>query len=271
MSVSTIQHVDTEFGKLAYRVDGQSDGIPLVLLQRFRGTMDDWDPAFIAALAKSHKLIRFDSAGISRSEGQTPDSVPQMATIAISFLKAIHLEKADLLGWSLGGFIAQHIALDEPTLVNRLIIAGSGPGGVSEGPAPHPKVPEVATKSTSEDEDFLFLFFTPTETGRAAGMKNVGRIKATPDKGPLVARVSIMQQGKALGDWTGVRSRLSEIHQPILVANGVHDVMVPAYGSYVISQEAPNAKLILYPDAGHAFLFQYIDEFVSEVDSFLAA
>lgn len=271
MADNGVQFTETEYGRLAYRIDGDGGEVPLVLLQRFRGTIDDWDPALVRALASRRRVIRFDSAGLGRSQGKTPESIADMAGIARAFLKAIHIEKVDLLGWSMGGFIGQHIALDQPELVRRLIIAGSGPGGVPEGPQPHPKVPEIATKPGNEDEDFLFLFFTDTETGRAAGKANLARIKAVADKGPPVAMESVIRQGKALGAWAGVRSRLSELTLPILVANGVSDIMVPAYGSYVISQEAPNAKLILYPDAGHGFLFQYIDDFAGEVDRFLSA
>jgi pimeloyl-ACP methyl ester carboxylesterase len=271
MTPTSVQFVVTGFGRLAYRVDGEDGGIPLVLLQRFRGTMDDWDPAFVRALASTRRVIRFDSAGIGRSQGEAPDSIAGMARIAISFLKTLQLGTVDLLGWSLGGFIAQHVALDAPQLIRRLIIAGSGPGGVPEGPAPHPKVPEIATKPANEDEDFLFLFFTGTETGQSAGKASVERIKAVSDKGPPVTMASVIKQGKALGEWSGVRGRLANLQLPILVANGVHDVMIPAYGSYVISQEAPNAKLLLYPDAGHGFLFQYINEFIEEVDRFLKA
>jgi pimeloyl-ACP methyl ester carboxylesterase len=271
MASNPIQFAETKYGRLAYHIDGSVGDVPLVLLQRFRGTIDDWDPAFIASLAARRCVIRFDSAGVGRSDGRTPESMPEMAMIALAFLKAIGINKADLFGWSMGGFIGQHVALDAPEIVRRLIIAGSGPGGVPEGPQPHPKVSEIATKSQNEDRDFLFLFFTDSESGRAAGKANVERIKAVANRGPAVTVESFMRQGKALGTWSGVRPRLGELKLPILVANGVSDVMVPAYGSYVISQEAPNAKLILYPDAGHGFLFQYIEDFTGEVGRFLSA
>lgn len=258
-------------GRLAYRVDGAESNVPLVLLQRFRGTIDDWDPAFISALAARHRVIRFDNAGIGRSEGETPESVPEMARVAQAFLKSIKVDKADLLGWSLGGLIAQHVALDAPDLVRRLIIAGAEPGGVSEGPQPDPRVPEIATKVENEDEDLLFLHYTTSERGRDAGTASLKRIRFLSDKSPAVKTKSFLRQAKAIATWAGVRSRLGELKLPTLVANGKSDVMFPAYRSYVISQEAANAKLILYPDAGHGFLFQYIDDFAGEVGRFLAA
>lgn len=272
MPNTSMQFAETSFGKLAYRIDGtaHTDRLPLVLMTRFRGTMDDWDPLFIARLAEHRQIIRFDSAGVGRSNGETPDAIQEMANIAEAFIRAIRLPKVDLLGWSMGGMIAQQVALDHPALIGKLIIAGSGAGGTAEGPAAHPRVPEIATKATNVDEDFLFLFFTPTEVGRAAGLRHLARLKAQGEPGPQTPMASVGQQGKALGQWAGTRARLAELRLPILVANGVSDVMEPAYRSYLISQEAPNAKLVLYPDAGHAFLFQYIDEFTAEVARFLA-
>ncbi|WP_257459628.1 alpha/beta fold hydrolase [Archangium lipolyticum] len=264
-----VQSIQTPFGQLAYTVDGEDNGVPLILLQRFRGTIDDWDPKFVSALATRRRVIRFDNAGIGRSGGQVPDSVAGMAEVAIAFARALGIERADLLGWSLGGTVAQHVALAAPALVRRLIIAGSSSGGPAEGPSAHPRVPEVMTKPVNDQEDFLFLFFTETKTGRAAGQAHLARLNAEPRRGPSVTGEAFMRQMKALSQWPGVRNRLRELTLPILVANGVSDVMLPAYRSYVISQEAPNAKLILYPDSGHAFLFQYIEEFTDEVHRFL--
>jgi pimeloyl-ACP methyl ester carboxylesterase len=256
---------------LSYTVDGTGGEFPLVLLQRFRGTVDDWDPAFVAALASKRQVIRFDSAGIGGSEGETPVSVSEMSKVAIAFLGALNLAKVDLLGWSLGGFVTQHVALDAPHLVRRLIIAGSGPGGTPEGPRTDPKIFKVATKPVSDDEDFLVLFYPETETAISAGRESIDRIKHVQNKAPDVTVDSFMRQGQALGTWEGVRSRLAELKLPVLVANGVDDVMIPAYGSYVISQEAPNAKLVLYPNAGHGFLFQHISDFAGEVNGFLGS
>jgi len=271
MTTHQILSADTSFGKLAYIIDGalHQGALPVVLMQRFRGTMDDWDPSFIQALAATRPVIRFDSAGIGRSEGTTPDSIEGMADVAIAFLKAVKLSKVDLLGWSLGGMVAQHVALKDQALVNRLIIAGSGSSFDADGTQPDPRIRSVATKPEIVDEDFLFLFFTDDEIGVNAGRAHLARLEAAGNRGPLVRMESIMQQGRALQTWQGARSRLGELKLPILVANGVADIMEPAYRSYVISQEAPNAKAVLYPNSGHGFLFQHIDEFVGEVDRFL--
>ncbi|KAA1004055.1 alpha/beta hydrolase [Paraburkholderia panacisoli] len=274
MVIKRIQYIETSSGQLAYRIDGSPDAEPLLLIQRFRGVIDEWDPEFIEKLAAHRRVIRFDSAGVGRSEGNAPTTVTETANIAFEFLDALKIDAADILGWSLGGYIGQAMALRSPERVRRLVIAGSGPGAITEGVKRHPRVNEIAPKETVDDEDYLFLFFADSETSRAAGRANLARIAADND-GPATPMLSVMNQLKAIVNWTNggdaARPRLKELSMPILVANGVTDVMVPTYGSFVISQEAPNAKLVLYPDAGHGFLFQHIDEFTREVLAFLSA
>jgi pimeloyl-ACP methyl ester carboxylesterase len=274
MSADLVRFAETSFSQIAYRIDGDVDGIPLLLAQRYRATIDDWDPRFIAALASGRRVIRFDNAGVGRSSGsEVPDNVAAMAEVAVALIDALGLDKVDLLGWSLGGYVAQMVALNAPDRVRRLVIAGSGPGAVPEGPAQHPHVKEVVTKDVLDDEDFLFLFFPDTAEGRAAGRAHLDLI-AVDATGPAVTMSAALQQRKAIVSWTkgepSARARLAELTMPTLVANGTSDVMVPAYGSYVISQDAPNAKLVLYPRSGHAFLFQHIDAFVGEVQRFLS-
>ncbi|CAL74397.1 conserved hypothetical protein; putative alpha/beta hydrolase [Bradyrhizobium sp. ORS 278] len=266
----TIHRLQTSYGELAWREDGAAGGVPLLLLQRFRGTMDDWDPAFIQAISADRRVIRFDSAGIGRSEGAVPDSIGGIAAVAAEVISSLGLGQADVLGWSLGGVVGQQLALDAPHLVRRLIVAGSSPGPVADGPQAHPRVAQVMTKPDNGAEDFLFLFYPETETAVAAGRASLARIAAQPQLGPKVTAASFMGQVKAISSWPGVLHRANELRLPMLVANGAHDVMLPAYRSYVLSQQAPNAKLVLYPDAGHAFLFQEIDDFAAEVDRFLS-
>ena len=267
---SPIQWLETANGRLAYRLDGPEGGIPLLLLQRFRGTMDDWDPAFIAAISVDRRVIRFDSAGIGRSEGQVPETIAGMAAVAAGVVAQLGLTQVDVLGWSLGGVVAQQFTLDFPHLVRRLIVAGSSPGPVADGPQQHPRVPQVMTKSENDDEDFLFLFYPETDNAVAHGRASLARIRAQADLGPKTSALGFMGQVKAISTWPGVLHRVNELRLPVLVANGAHDVMLPAYRSYVLSQQAPDAKLILYPDAGHAFLFQVIDDFAREIDQFLS-
>ncbi|WP_093647773.1 alpha/beta fold hydrolase [Paraburkholderia aspalathi] len=274
MSDKQIQYIETPSGRLAYRVDGSPDAEPLLLIQRFRGVIDQWDPEFVEKLAAHRRVIRFDSAGVGRSEGDAPPTVTATAEIALEFLDALKIDVIDVFGWSLGGYVGQAMALRSPARVRRLVIAGSGPGGVTDGAKRHPRVNEIALKESIDDEDYLFLFFADSETSRAAGRAYLARVAAEND-GPATKMPSVMNQLKAIVNWTNggdaARPRLKELSMPILVANGVTDVMVPTYGSFVISQEAPNAKLVLYPDSGHGFLFQHIEDFTQEVLAFLSA
>lgn len=262
--------LDTSHGRLAIRQDGPDGGIPLILLQRFRGTMDDWDPAFIRSISADRRVIRFDSAGIGRSDGRVPETIAGMAAVAAEVILMLGFKHADVLGWSLGGVVAQQLALDAPHLVRRLIVAGSSPGGITDGPQPHPRVPQVMTRSVNDEPDFLFLFYPETETAVSCGKASIARIAAQLDPGPAVTAEAFMAQIKAISSWPGVLARAKDLRMPILVANGAHDVMLPAYRSFVLSQQAPDARLILYPDAGHAFLFQEIDDFATQIDLFLA-
>lgn len=269
MSSSVIKFVPTVFGRLAYRESGA--GRPLLLTQRYRATMDDWDPELIAKLASQRRVVWFDSAGIGRSEGQVPTSVGGMADVAVAFLDAIGEQRVDVLGWSLGGYVAQQLALDHPERVRRLIIAGSGCGGVPEAPDQDPRVAKYMRADLPVEERLMFLFFSESEAGQAAGRRHLQNIFGRPDRGPAVSNASFTRQWLAVSAFhkTGVRSRLGELHLPVLVANGCYDRMISAYQSYVISQEAPNAKLILYPDAGHGFLAQYNEQFAFDVNAFL--
>lgn len=266
---SKINALETSFGRLAWREGGPDGGLPLVLLQRFRGTMDDWDPAFIEEISKDRKVVRFDSAGIGRSEGSVPETIAGIAAVAAEFIQRLGYTRVDILGWSLGGVVGQQFALDFPHLVRRLIVAGSSPGPVPDGPQQHPRVPQIMTKPENGEDDFLFLFYPETESAVAAGRSSLARLAAIPHQGPKVSAAAFMGQVKAVSSWPGVLHRAKELRLQMLVANGAHDVMLPAYRSYVLSQQAPDAKLVLYPDAGHAFLFQYIDDFAAEIDRFL--
>jgi pimeloyl-ACP methyl ester carboxylesterase len=260
----------TPLGAIAVRIDGDPDGLPLLLCQRFRGTMEDWDPEFVMLLAKGRKVIRFDSVGVGESSGITPNRVRGMAEIVPALLDALDIETIDLLGWSLGGYVAQSVALSWPTRVRRLIIAGSGPGG-PDGPPPHPRVAEIAVKAAPAEEDLQFLFFTDTQIGQASARRHFDNIRFR-ERLPVTAQMGASQREAIVAWWKGegaARTRLSTLSTPTLVANGVADVMVPAEHSFAIARNAPNAKLILYPDAGRAFLFQYAHDFCGEVLKFL--
>jgi pimeloyl-ACP methyl ester carboxylesterase len=270
------RHVKVGDVNVAYRELGGGAGAPLVLLQRFRGTMDHWDPALLDALALKRPIILFDSPGVGRSEGVAADSIAGMAVAAANVLGALGVVQADLLGWSMGGTVTLQLCLNRPDLVRRAVVAGSSPGGVPNAPKAPDKVWQVAGKSVNDDEDFLYLFFHDTAASQAAGRAHLQRLQGRGESfSPAVTAETMKAQFTAIGAWAAGRGsalpRLGEIAQPVFVANGQADRMVPAYNSFVLAQGLPDAKLVLYPDSGHGFLFQHAAEFARDVSAFLSA
>jgi pimeloyl-ACP methyl ester carboxylesterase len=245
-----------------------------VLLQRFRATLDHWDPAFLEPLARERSVILFDSAGISESTGTTPDTVADMAEAAVDFIRALGLAPVDVLGWSLGGFVAQMVALQEPALVRRLVVTGSGPGGVPGTPELDPRVPQKMAAPVNVDEDFLYLFFGPGEDAQARGVESLRRLDTRLSRSHAeVSAESWGTQLAAIGKWArgegSAWSRLEELTHPTLVANGAHDVMVDSGNSFAMVERMANATALFYGDAGHGFLFQHPEEFARVVLDFL--
>jgi pimeloyl-ACP methyl ester carboxylesterase len=266
------QYVDGPSSRFAYRRFGPRSGVPLVMAIRFRGTIDRWDPALLDVLSSERDVIVFDNRGTGRSSGEPPTTLEGMGEGLLEFVDSLNLSEVDLLGWSLGGYVVQIVALLRPALVRRLIVAGSGPGRVPDMPPRPDKVGQQGAKPVQDDEDFLYLFFPDTDQGRQAGLASLRRLDTRLGVAHVdVAPEAVEAQVAAVGAYgTGVWDRLGELTQPVLVANGAHDVMVPAFASYAMSQRLPNAKVILYSDAGHGFLFQHAEEFGHEVLRFLA-
>ena len=266
-------HQDIDGIRFAYRRFGAADGVPLVFLQHFAGTLDSWDPNVVDGFARTRPVILLDNAGVGSSGGTTPNTVHAMAHHALAFLAALRLKRVDLLGFSLGGFIAQVVAAHRPELVRRMILAGTGPeGGV--GIANLGQVVAQA-RQTSPDEPRLFLFFDRTESSQRAGRAFIERqARRTADRVPDSTPQAVRAQLSAIVGWgssTGRENgaRLRYITQPVLIVNGKNDVMVPTINSYDLFEQLRDARLILYPDSGHGALFQYSDEFVREGLQFL--
>ncbi len=269
------QFVDVKGARIAYRSLGKQGTIPLLFCMRFRGTIDHWDPALLDLIAAERHVIVFDNAGISASSGEPANSVAGMASWAAAFVEALKIPQVDVFGWSLGGTVAQQLALDYPKLVRRLVLATTGPGGVADAPRAPEKVWQIAAKPVNDDEDFLYLFFTESAASRQAGLASLRRLdKRLNASRAAVAPAAIKAQVEAIGAWSAGKNsalpRLGEIKAPALIVNGVHDIMTHAYNSYVMSQKMPNAQLILYPDSGHGFLFQYPEQFARDVLRFLS-
>lgn len=265
--------VEADGTTYAYRRFGKEGGVPIVFLQHFTGTMDTWDPSVVDGLARERTVVLFDNAGVSRSSGVTPDNVREMADHALAFIEALGLKQVDLLGFSLGGFIAQLLASEHPELVRRVILAGTGPEG-GEGIQNLPQVLQQA-QQRSPDDLRKFLFFQQTDTSQAAGRAFLARqAERTADRDPASSGQTVAAQAKAIVDWgigTDSRgtTRLESIAQPVLVVNGKDDVMVPTLNSFVLFRHLPNAALVLYPDSGHGGLFQHAESFVQEALRFL--
>lgn len=244
-----------------------------MLVNRFRGTMDEWDPAFLDRVAAGRHVIVFDNAGVARSGGAAPERLSGWAANTAAFIGALGYDQVDLLGFSFGGLVAQELTLQQPDLVRRLVIAGSGAGYV-EGATLNPKAIEVATKPVNDEEDFLYLFFKDTPTSQAAGRAHLARLRERSDafaeKVSALTWKAMLSAGGDVGTpETSLLDRVGAIRQPVLVANGVEDAMIPTYQSYALAQAIPDARLVIYPDSGHAFLFQYPEAFGDEVLRFL--
>ncbi|GAB7071172.1 alpha/beta hydrolase [Mycobacterium hodleri] len=265
------RYVDGPLGeRFHYRRFGTDSGVPLVLCMRLRGTVDHWDPALLDDLAAEREVIVFDNRGTSLSSGTAPTTVDGLAEGGIAFIRALGLERVDVLGWSLGGIVAQGITFGAPELVRRLIVAGSTPAGVPDQPNPSAKVGEILTHAVNDDEDYLHLFFPETEGARAAGLASLRRLDVRLSQSRAAVQDDTYRgQLTAIGAFAGYYDRLAELTLPVLVANGAHDVMINSYATYAMSQKLPDAKVVLYSDAGHGFLFQHVDDFAHEVDRFL--
>ncbi len=270
------QFVEANGIRFAYRRFGNTGGMPLVFNMHFTGTIDHWDPAVTDGFAKDREVILFNNAGISSTSGEVPTSVEEMAVNAGAFIKAFGLAKVDVLGFSLGGLVAQELALAEPKLVRRLALVGTGPRS-GEGMASLTPEAQRIFGATYEEPDHLWLsvFFTPSETSQAAGRAYLKRFRLrTEDRDPEADEKVAPAQLEGLAKWGARRENpfdyLKNIHQPTLVVNGGSDVIIYTVNSFILQQHLPNAQLILYPDANHGSQYQYPELFVRHVSMFLS-
>ena len=261
----------------AYRDTGPGPGgaPPLVLFQHFRGNLDNWDPALIDALAPARRVITFDNAGVAGSTGTTPGTVDQMARDAIAFIAALGLPQVDLLGFSIGSFIAQQVALTRPAIVRRLILASAAPEGAAgmHGWAPE-VIGAIGTPETSPGE-YLGVFFAPSSSSQQAGREALQRMYArTEDRDTATAWATREAQYDAVCTW-GIPDharlqRLSGLEMPVLIANGDSDPMILPRYSHLLAGLIPQAGIKIYPDSAHGFLFQHHAEFAADVAAFLS-
>jgi pimeloyl-ACP methyl ester carboxylesterase len=269
------QYVDVGDNRYAYRLLGSGPGVPLLFLQHFTGTLDGWDPAVTDPLAKGRQVILFENAGIGRSSGEVPTTVAGMADHALSFVEALGLARVDVLGFSLGGMVAQVMAVKRPAMVRRIILAGTGPEGGVGVAMDRPELLKIfVDQEMPMSEKLLRLFFETTETSQAAGRWFVERLaRRVEDKDTPTAGEAAGNQLAAMAAWAKSEGEssayLKKIAQPVLVTNGNNDTMIPTVNSFELSAQLPNAQLIIYPDSGHGALFQYAGAFTSHVSEFL--
>ncbi len=257
----------------AYRDLGEGE-VPLVLLQHFRGNLDNWDPALADALAADRRMVAFDNVGVGATTGRTPSTVEAMAHDAIAFVDALGLERIDLLGFSIGSFVAQEIALFRPDLPRRIVLASAAPQGAAgmRGWAPE-VIAEVGGREPNP-QGYLDVFFAHTDTSRQAGQEAAGRIFGrTTNRDEPTSWQTRQAQYDAICAWGipnhALLERVTGIQLPVFVANGDSDPMILPRYSYLLAGLLPDARLKLYPDSAHGFLFQHHEEFAADVHAFL--
>ena len=260
----------------AYRDLGVSE-VPLVLLQHFRGNLDNWDPALIDALAPHRRVVTFDNVGVAATSGTTPNTVEAMAHGAIAFIEAMSFERVDLLGFSIGSFVAQEIALIRPDLLQRIVLASSAPQGAAGMHGWAPEVIGAVGAPETTPEGCISVFFAPTDTSRGAGQQAAGRIFGgrRSDRDKLTTWQTRQAQYDAVCKWGipnhSLLQRVAAIDLPVFVANGDTDPMILPRYSYLLTGLLPDARLKIYPDSAHGFLFQHHSRFAADVEDFLAA
>ena len=257
----------------AYRELGDGP-VPVVLLQHFRGNLDNWDPELIDALASIRRVVTFDNAGVGGSTGTTPNTIVQMAHDAIAFLDEMEFDQVDVLGFSIGSFVAQEIALIRPAVVRNLVLASSAPSGAAGMHGWAPEVIQAVGQPQPSPEGYLRVFFTGSESSQRAGQQVFERLLSrVSDPDEQATWQTRQAQYDAVCAWGipnhALLERLSAIDQPVFVANGDNDPMILPHYSYLLAGLIPQARVKIYPDSAHGFLFQHGAEFAADVDAFL--
>ena len=257
----------------AYR-DTEGTGTPLLLLQHFRGNLDNWDPVLVDSLSNERRILTFDNVGVGASTGVTPSTISEMAQGALAFVDALGLGRADLLGFSIGSFVAQEVALARPDLVNRIVLASAAPQGADGMHGWAAGVIDAVGKPEPDPEGYLEVFFTQSDASRAAGSATLGRIFGPKENADTATTWDTrLAQYDAVCAWGvpnhSLLQRLGTIEAPAFITGGDSDPMILPRYSYLLAGLIPNSRLKIYPDAAHGFLFQHYAEFARDVNAFL--
>jgi pimeloyl-ACP methyl ester carboxylesterase len=257
----------------AYRRFGAPGATPLVMLQHFRGNLDNWDPALTDALAGEREVILVDYPGAGSSTGEFGPTIADTARHLIAFLDALGLTEIDLLGFSIGGFVAQEIVLIRPALVRRLVLAATGPRG---GPGMHGWRDDIAraARAESSPENLLYVMFAHTETSQAKGKEFLGRFLARQEDRDVPTSDALRDaEYDAIVEWGipdhAALQRLTGINRPTLIVQGDNDLMIPTKLSHLMAGLIPDARILIYPDSAHGFLFQQPEQVAADVNAFL--
>jgi pimeloyl-ACP methyl ester carboxylesterase len=269
---ATTRTIDAGSVVFAYRELGPSSGVPVIFLTHLTAVLDNWDPRVVDGIAARHRVITFNNRGVGASSGSTPTTIEEMASDAVTFIRALGFDQVDLFGFSLGGMIAQVIAQDEPQLVRKMILAGTGPAG-GEGIEKVTRITylDIARGLLTRRDPKEYLFFTRTPNGRRAAKEFLARLEErTNDRDKAISVGALRAQLKAIHRWgRQAPGNLASIHQPVLVMNGESDRMVPNKNTIELDRRLPNSELVVYPDAGHGGVFQFHEDFVTRALAFL--
>jgi pimeloyl-ACP methyl ester carboxylesterase len=267
------RYIETKGIRFSYRRWGKPGGVPLVFMQYFSANLDDWDPQVTDSLAAEYDVILFDNAGVASSSGETPGTVSEMTRDALAFCDALELKKINVVGFSLGGMIAQQMALDHPDRVNRIILLGTGPRG-GEGMT----FTELSADERADPAQFLLAaFFSPSDASQEAGRAYLYRLAArTHDRDPPVSPRTAEAQLHAIREWGAVPPSnryvtLSKIKHPTLVVHGAKDIVVQPINAFILAQHLANAQLVMYPDSSHGTQYQHADLFLPHAKLFLSS
>jgi pimeloyl-ACP methyl ester carboxylesterase len=273
--VATQQVTGGDAVEYAYRDLGVSD-VPVVLLQHFRGNLDNWDPDLIDHLAADRRVVTFDNVGVAATTGTTPNTIEAMTHGAIAFVDALGLERVDLLGFSIGSFVAQEIALTRPDLLRRVVLASAAPQGAAGMHGWAPEVIGAVGGREPNPQGYLEVFFAPTDTSREAGQHVIERIFGRRQTGRDEPTTWQTRQAQydAVCRWGipnhSLLERVAAVDLPVFVANGDSDPMILPRYSHLLAGLLPDARLTIYPDSAHGFLFQHNSQFAADVNAFLS-